>query len=150
MTKKIIILLTISLLTIGCQSWADSEKNFTRDEVKQFMTNNTFNFIDKDTVSSLYALTALRSGENSPVLEFLEFQLDIIICEGWKVKDQLNEPSNKRAMELLRKIKEYRQQNPRKVEATLSQEQMKALFPGAINSGIDYTEQAKVILAELK
>jgi hypothetical protein len=47
-------------------------------------------------------------------------------------------------------IKDYRQGNPRKVEATLSPEQINEIFPGVINSGIDYTEQAKVILAELK
>jgi hypothetical protein len=105
MIKKIIILLTISLLVISSQCWADSEKKFTRDEIKQFMTNNTFNFMDMDTVSSLFALNILRNGESRPVLEFFEFQLDIIVCESWKVKEKLNEPSRKRAMELLWELK---------------------------------------------
>lgn len=150
MTKKIIIFVVISLFAISCQSWADSERKFTKEDIKQFTTNNSFAFVDKDTIGSIFALTALRNGESSLALEMLEFQLDVIVCATWEMKDKLNEPSRNRATELLRKIKAYRKETPRKNEGNLNQEQIKAIFPGAIYSGIDYTEQAKVILAEVE
>lgn len=150
MTKKIIIFLALSLFTLNPYCSADSEKNFSGEDVKQFMTNSAFSFMDKDTISSLYVLAKLDNVDVNSVIEMQEIQLDIIVCSAWEVKEKLNEPSRKRNMDLLRKIREYRQKKPRKPETTISQEQLKKLFPGAIESGIDYTERAKTILAELQ
>ena len=59
MTRKIIIFLAISLFTLSFQTWAGSEKKFTKEDIKQFMTNNSFAFMDMDAVNSIFALTAV-------------------------------------------------------------------------------------------
>lgn len=51
-------------------------------------------------------------------------------------------------MAVLNTIKDYRRIYPRKIEANLAKD-LKTIYPGELNSGIDYTAQARQILSRL-
>ncbi len=92
---------------------------------------------------------AIESTEQQGIaFEFFEYSLDIAVWDLWERYNLLEKEEKKLIMATLNAVKDYRQIYPRKKESELAIE-LKTIFPGELDSGIDYTSQAEQILSRL-
>jgi hypothetical protein len=129
---------------------ASPVKTFEANEVKQFLNNNSFYFLDMDSEVALQLIEFINNDEFELAQELIEYQLDIIVCSAWDFKDKLNDPSRKRAMEILHNIKKYRLKGVKRNKSILDRELINKIFPGALNTGIDFNKRSIEILENLK
>lgn len=146
MQKNIILVAVFLILSFGHIPQAGAEKSYSRESVKQFVLNAASHFLIRDAETSLFALKQMQAGDNEPVLELFEYQLDRIVCDTWDNLDKMEGWQRERAMQVLHQIKSYRQLHPRDSRILLDGYNVGETFPPVKFSDI---ERAQKILEDL-
>jgi hypothetical protein len=140
MTFQKIILAASFLLIVSLPASATSDK-----EALQF--NLGFLHMDEDASEYLHSLALLNENDEQEVKRFMEYKLDVIVCEAWENLEKMNPSQKKRAMAFLQGIKAYRAKNPR-IAGTIVDVQKFSKYHEPFDSS--YAQRADAILAKLE
>ena len=133
------------LLTNPCFS---SNKEYISKQLhQQTLFNHSVLNMARDTSVFLHSLGVLRQ-ENAgvEVVNFMEYQLDEIVCAAEKFTDKMNPPQKKLTLKFLNEIKEYRTKYPRQKNIQIDPTKFSNYFEPFNNS---YAERADKTLGAL-
>lgn len=141
--QKIIVFVSVFLCTSLPVFAADSRS----DTIHQVKFNLGVLDMRHDASVFLHSLALIRDNDSEEVLNFLEYKLDIIVCEASEMRAGMNPTQEKWTKEFLRQIKEYRQKNPRAVGMVIDPQKFSKDYE-PFNAS--YAQRADEILASLK
>jgi hypothetical protein len=128
---------------------AETENKFTKNDVEQIVKRNSLDYMEKDSSMMLLTLNFINNGKDRQATELFEYKLDIAVCEGWENIDATDDNSHNRILNILRDIKKYRINNPRKVISLSEVKEANDLFADIGGSNVEYAEMAKQILGKI-
>jgi len=137
--QKVIIAASF-LLIVNLPAFAASD-----NETLKF--NLGFQHMDIDASEYLYSLALLNENDEQEVKRFMEYKLDMIVCEAWENQEKMNPSQKKRTMAFLQEIKAYRAKNPRTAGTIVDPQKFYKYFEPFDSN---YAQRADKILASLQ
>jgi hypothetical protein len=120
---------------------------FAGTDTEALKFNMGFLHMDEDASEYLHSLALLNENDAQEVKRFMEYKLDVIVCEAWENQEKMNPSQKKRAMAFLQGIKAYRTNNPR-VAGTIADLQKFSKYHEPFDPS--YAQRADAILAILE
>jgi len=143
--KSIAVLILLLLVATPC--FSSSEELITREQHNQTLFNFNILNMDRDTSVFLHSLRVLRQeNAGTEVANFMEYQLDEIVCAADKFMGEMNPYQKKLTLKFLKNIKEYRAKYPRSKIIRVDPTKFSNYFEPFNES---YAERADRILATL-
>jgi len=143
--KSIAVLILLLLAANPC--FSSSEELITKEQHNQTLFNFNILNMDRDASVFLHSLKVLRQEiAGTEVANFMEYQLDEIVCAADKFMEEMNPHQKKLTLNFLKDIKEYRAKYPRSKNIRVDPTKFSNHFEPFNES---YAERADRILATL-
>lgn len=145
---KLKLLATIALLLfLWTPCYSKDQKSFSQHQLAQVKFNYNVLMMARDSSIYLHSLRLLKNGGSAEVANFMEYQLDEIVCSAWKFMGEMNPSQKKLTMGFLHEIKQHRAQHPRPEDMRVDPTKFSKYFE-PFNAS--YAVRADKILQDLK
>jgi len=142
-----VVVAVCCLLIMSNPSYSAGKESYTKQEFEKIRFTQQVLILDRDSSVFLHSLNLIKSGNSHELEKFMEYQLDEIIIAAWKFKKEMSPKQEKRTMDFLQEIKEYRTKYPR--DKTMKVDPTKFTnFFGPFDDS--YAERADKILDNIK